>query len=133
MLSKPRIFYDSKSEVIKGQTLRVNCQSRNGTTPIVYHLLKASNILESRRVSSHEPAVFQQNPTEDTEYQCASDNCHSHQQMTSELLPVKVIGKLLSVRRNHVGLGLSFTLPKVPDCPGIVRTRQGGVGLVQSP
>uniref|UniRef100_A0A8P0TSR4 Platelet endothelial cell adhesion molecule n=1 Tax=Canis lupus familiaris TaxID=9615 RepID=A0A8P0TSR4_CANLF len=91
MLSKPRIFYDSSSEVIKGQTIAVSCQSINGTTPISYHLLKTSNILESRDMSSNEPAVFKDNPTKDTEYQCIVDNCHSHSEMVSEVLRVKVI------------------------------------------
>ncbi|KAM8773988.1 platelet endothelial cell adhesion molecule isoform 2-T3 [Rhynchonycteris naso] len=91
MLSKPRISYDSKSEVIKGQTIEVNCQSINGTPPITYYLLKTNSILESRTVNSNEPAVFRDNPTENAEYQCMADNCHSHTEMISELLPVKVI------------------------------------------
>nr|XP_055174411.1 platelet endothelial cell adhesion molecule isoform X5 [Nyctereutes procyonoides] len=98
MLSKPRIFYDSSSEVIKGQTIAVSCQSINGTTPISYHLLKTSNILESRDMSSNEPAVFKDNPTKDTEYQCIVDNCHSHSEMVSEVLRVKVIAPVDEVK-----------------------------------
>lgn len=122
MLSKPRIFYDSSSEVIKGQTIAVSCQSINGTTPISYHLLKTSNILESRDMSSNEPAVFKDNPTKDTEYQCIVDNCHSHSEMVSEVLRVKVIGKLLCLGRNLIVWGLYFTFSKVWGCPGIVCT-----------
>ncbi|XP_014387839.1 PREDICTED: platelet endothelial cell adhesion molecule isoform X5 [Myotis brandtii] len=98
MLSRPRIFYDSKSEVIKGQTIEVHCQSINGTTPISYHLLKASNIVENYTVGSNEPAVFKDNPTEDTEYQCLADNCHSSSAMISEPLVVKVIAPVVEVK-----------------------------------
>ncbi|XP_015427937.1 PREDICTED: platelet endothelial cell adhesion molecule isoform X5 [Myotis davidii] len=98
MLSKPRIFYDFKSEVIKGQTIEVHCQSINGTTPISYHLLKASNIVENYTVGSNEPAVFKDNPTEDTEYQCLADNCHSSSAIISEPLVVKVIAPVVEVK-----------------------------------
>ncbi|XP_034497765.1 platelet endothelial cell adhesion molecule isoform X3 [Ailuropoda melanoleuca] len=98
MLSKPRIFYDSSSEVIKGQTITVNCQSINGTPPISYHLLKANNILESRDMNSNEPAVFKDSPTKDVEYQCTVDNCHSHTEMVSEVLRVKVIAPVDEVK-----------------------------------
>ncbi|XP_054429007.1 platelet endothelial cell adhesion molecule isoform X3 [Pteronotus mesoamericanus] len=91
MLSKPRIFYDSKSEVIKGQTIEVKCQSINGTSPVSYRLLKRNNILKSHNVSSNEPAVFKDNPTEDTEYQCIAHNCHSRPEIFSDLLSIKVI------------------------------------------
>lgn len=95
MLSTPRIFYDTRSEVIKGHTVKIHCQTTNGTPPISYRLLKANKDLESRDMDSNEPAVFKDNPTEDTEYQCIVDNCHSHAEMITELLPLKVIGKLL--------------------------------------
>ncbi|XP_014314409.1 platelet endothelial cell adhesion molecule isoform X5 [Myotis lucifugus] len=98
MLSRPRIFYDFKSEVIKGQTIEVHCQSINGTTPISYHLLKASNIVENYTVGSNEPAVFKDNPTEDTEYQCLADNCHSSPAVISEPLVVKVIAPVVEVK-----------------------------------
>ncbi|KAM7067176.1 platelet endothelial cell adhesion molecule isoform 4-T6 [Molossus nigricans] len=98
MLSKPRIFYDSTFEVIKGQTIEVSCQSINGTSPISYHLLKATDILESRMVDSNEPAVFKDNPTEDTEYRCNASNCHSNSEMTSEPLMVKVIAPVIEVK-----------------------------------
>lgn len=98
MLSKPRIFYDFKSEVIKGQTIEVHCQSINGTTPISYHLLKASNIVENYTVGSNEPAVFKDNSTEDTEYQCLADNCHSSSAIISEPLVVKVIAPVVEVK-----------------------------------
>ncbi|XP_016060076.1 PREDICTED: platelet endothelial cell adhesion molecule isoform X1 [Miniopterus natalensis] len=98
MLSKPRIFHDSTSEVIKGQTIEIRCQSINGTFPISYHLLKASNTLESYTIDSNEPAVFKDNPTEDTEYQCLADNCHSHLEMASEILSVKVIAPVAEVK-----------------------------------
>ncbi|XP_036195859.1 platelet endothelial cell adhesion molecule isoform X5 [Myotis myotis] len=98
MLSRPRIFYDSTSEVIKGQTIEVHCQSINGTMPISYHLLKASNIVENYTVGSNEPAVFKDNPTEDTKYQCLADNCHSSSAMFSEPLVVKVIAPVVEVK-----------------------------------
>lgn len=105
MLSTPRIFYDSGSEVIKGQTITVSCQSVNGTAPISYHLLKVNAILDSHNMNSNEPAVFKDNPTKDVEYQCIVDNCHSHNAMVSEVLRVKVIGKLLCWRKKSCGLG----------------------------
>lgn len=97
MLSKPQIFYDSGSEVIKGQAIKVSCQSENGTSPISYRLLKANNILETRTVASNEPAVFTDNPTNDTEYQCFVKNCHSHTEMESKHLKVKVIAPVENV------------------------------------
>ncbi|XP_070250971.1 platelet endothelial cell adhesion molecule isoform X5 [Myotis yumanensis] len=97
MLSRPKIFYDSKSEVIKGQTIEVHCQSINGTMPISYHLLKASNVVENYTVGSNEPAVFKDNPTEDTKYQCLADNCHSSPAVISEPLVVKVIAPVVEV------------------------------------
>ncbi|XP_039715073.1 platelet endothelial cell adhesion molecule isoform X3 [Pteropus medius] len=97
-LSKPKIFYDTKSEVIKGHTVKVSCQTTNGTPPISYHLLKANNILDSRNMDSHEPAVFRDNPTEDAEYQCIVDNCHSHTEMITELLPLKVVAPVEEIK-----------------------------------
>nr|XP_008269937.2 platelet endothelial cell adhesion molecule isoform X1 [Oryctolagus cuniculus] len=105
MLSKPRISYDARSEVIKGQAIEVSCQS-NGTSPIYYHLLKANKVLESCTKDSNEPAVFKDNPTKDVEYQCIVDNCHSHAEMYSEVLKVKVIAPVdevkLSILLNEV-------------------------------
>ncbi|XP_059236250.1 platelet endothelial cell adhesion molecule isoform X1 [Mustela nigripes] len=98
MLSTPRIFYDSGSEVIKGQTIAVSCQSVNGTAPISYHLLKANTILYSHDMNSNEPAVFKDKPTKDVEYQCIVDNCHSHNEMVSEVLRVKVIAPVDEVK-----------------------------------
>lgn len=98
MLSKPRIVYDSRSEVIKGQAIKVNCQSVNGTSPISYRLFKASTVLETLKVGSNEPAVFKDNPTEDTEYQCVVNNCHSYTEMKSEILQVKVIAPVEEVK-----------------------------------
>ncbi|XP_053511336.1 platelet endothelial cell adhesion molecule isoform X2 [Artibeus jamaicensis] len=91
MLSKPRIFYESTSEVIKGQTIEVKCQSINGTSPISYRLVRTSGTSKGHNVSSNEPAVFKDNPTEDTEYHCVARNCHSHPEIHSDLLSVKVI------------------------------------------
>uniref|UniRef100_A0A8D1JIQ9 Platelet endothelial cell adhesion molecule n=1 Tax=Sus scrofa TaxID=9823 RepID=A0A8D1JIQ9_PIG len=98
MLSKPSIFHDSGSEVIKGQTIEVSCQSINGTSPISYQLLKGSDLLASQNVSSNEPAVFKDNPTKDVEYQCIADNCHSHAGMPSKVLRVKVIAPVEEVK-----------------------------------
>lgn len=105
MLSKPRIFHESRSEVIKGQTIEVSCQSINGTSPISYHLLKASSVLKKCSMSSNDPAVFKDNPTKDVEYQCIVDNCHSQNKMFSEVLRVKVIGKTLCYEKKPCGFG----------------------------
>ncbi|XP_028355044.1 platelet endothelial cell adhesion molecule isoform X2 [Physeter macrocephalus] len=98
MLSKPSIFHDSRSEVIKGQTIEVSCQSINGTSPIFYQLSKASKTLASQSMGSNEPAIFKDNPTKDVEYQCIADNCHSHTKLVSELLQVKVIAPVDEVK-----------------------------------
>uniref|UniRef100_H0XW39 Platelet endothelial cell adhesion molecule n=1 Tax=Otolemur garnettii TaxID=30611 RepID=H0XW39_OTOGA len=98
MLSKPRISHDMGSEVIKGQTIEVSCQSINGTSPISYQLLKANRVLGSRVESSNDPAVFRDNPTEDVEYQCVVDNCHSQAKMFSNVLRVKVIAPVNEVK-----------------------------------
>lgn len=108
MLAQPRILYDSKSEVIKGQTIDVKCQSINGTSPISYVLVKARRSLKSLNVSSNEPAVFKDNPTQDTEYQCIARNCHSHSEMFSDLLSVKVIGKLPFYEKKSCGIGALY-------------------------
>lgn len=105
MLSKPKIFRDSKSEVIKGQAIEVSCQSSDGTSPIFYQLFKANNVLKSHNMSSNEPAVFKDNPTKDVEYYCIVDNCHSHTKMVSEVLRVKVIGKLPCYEKKSRGIG----------------------------
>ncbi|CAN0124525.1 unnamed protein product, partial [Rangifer tarandus platyrhynchus] len=91
MLSKPSIFHDSRSEVIKGQTIEVSCQSINGTAPIFYQLSDASKLVANQSVGSNEPAIFRDKPMKDVEYWCSADNCHSHTKMFSEVLRVKVI------------------------------------------
>lgn len=121
MLSKPSIFHDSGSEVIKGQTIEVSCQSINGTSPISYQLLKGSDLLASQNVSSNEPAVFKDNPTKDVEYQCIADNCHSHAGMPSKVLRVKVIGKSLACGKNSCRTGALVRMFK-----GLEWTREAG-------
>ncbi|XP_008844788.1 platelet endothelial cell adhesion molecule isoform X2 [Nannospalax galili] len=91
MLSTPKIFHDAKSEIIKGHTISISCQSINGTAPITYHLLKAMNIFRSYTMTSNDHAIFTDRPIKDVEYQCMADNCHSHSEMVSEVLRVKVI------------------------------------------
>ncbi|XP_075850796.1 platelet endothelial cell adhesion molecule isoform X1 [Microcebus murinus] len=98
MLSEPRISHDAQSEVIKGQTIEVSCQSINGTWPIAYQLLKANRVLEGCTKNSNDPAVFKDKPTKDVEYQCVADNCHSHAKMFSEVLRVKVIAPVSEVK-----------------------------------
>ncbi|XP_053426763.1 platelet endothelial cell adhesion molecule [Nycticebus coucang] len=98
MLSNPRISHDVGSEVIKGQTIEVSCQSINGTSPISYQLLKANRVLGSHMEYSNDPAVFRDNPTEDVAYQCVADNCHSQAKMFSNVLRVKVIAPVSEVK-----------------------------------
>ena len=103
MLSKPSIFHDSRSEVIKGQTIEVRCQSINGTAPVFYQLSDASKPVANQSVGSNEPAIFRDKPMKDVEYWCSADNCHSHTKMFSEVLRVKVIGKSLCYEKNPWG------------------------------
>ncbi|XP_058140516.1 platelet endothelial cell adhesion molecule isoform X1 [Dasypus novemcinctus] len=98
MLSQPRIFHDTRSEVIKGQTIEISCQSINGTPPITYHLLKEEKILKSYNKSSNSPAIFKDNLTNDVKYQCRADNCHSTSEILSEVLLVKVIAPVDEVQ-----------------------------------
>uniref|UniRef100_A0A8C2MRE2 Platelet endothelial cell adhesion molecule n=1 Tax=Cricetulus griseus TaxID=10029 RepID=A0A8C2MRE2_CRIGR len=91
MLSKPRIFHDAKAEIIKGHAITISCQSVNGTAPVTYHLIKDTNVFLDRMVTSNDPAAFTDEPIEDVEYQCMANNCHSHPQLYSETLRVKVI------------------------------------------
>ncbi|XP_021489963.1 platelet endothelial cell adhesion molecule isoform X1 [Meriones unguiculatus] len=91
MLSKPRIFHDATSEIIKGHAVGIACHSINGTTPITYHLIKATRLFRSVMMNSNDPATFTDKPTKDVEYQCIVDNCHSHPQLHSEILKVGVI------------------------------------------
>lgn len=49
-------------------------------------------------MDSNEPAVFKDKPTKDVEYQCIADNCHSHTEMISEVLRVKVIAPVDQVK-----------------------------------
>lgn len=97
-ISEPRIFHDTKPEIIKGQAIRVSCQSLNGTAPITYYLLKGSDVLENITKSSNDPAVFQDNPTKDVEYKCIADNCHSFPAVSSEVLSIKVIAPVYQVK-----------------------------------
>lgn len=91
MLSKPSIFHDAKSEIIKGHAIGISCQSENGTAPITYHLMKAKSDFQTLEVTSNDPATFTDKPTRDMEYQCRADNCHSHPAVFSEILRVRVI------------------------------------------
>ncbi|XP_051035219.1 platelet endothelial cell adhesion molecule isoform X2 [Phodopus roborovskii] len=91
MLSKPRIFHDAKAEVIKGHAITISCQSINGTTPVTYHLIKATNVFLELKMKSNDPAAFTDKPLKDVEYQCMASNCHSHPDLHSEILRVKVI------------------------------------------
>ncbi|XP_049716143.1 platelet endothelial cell adhesion molecule isoform X3 [Elephas maximus indicus] len=97
MLSEPRIFYDTRSEVIKGRTIAISCHSTKGTLPISY-ILNASKILEYVQKSSNDPAVFEVKPTKDTEYQCIADNCHSRGKKISRVLKIKVIAPVDEVK-----------------------------------
>lgn len=119
MLSKPRIFYNSSSEVVKGQTIQISCQSINGTSPISYSLLKEGKLLERKYKDFNQPTVFKDQPTKDTEYQCIADNCHSHTNIVSKVLHVKVIGECQPGRS-----GPCDSFPKVWSCSGIVWTRE---------
>ncbi|XP_023585110.1 platelet endothelial cell adhesion molecule isoform X3 [Trichechus manatus latirostris] len=115
MLSEPWIFHDSRSEVVKGRTIAISCQSINGSLPISYHLLKANKTLESFQKSSSDPAVFKDKPTKDTEYQCIAENCHSHGKIISKVLRVKVIApveevKLTIMLSEEVESGKAFVL-----------------------
>ncbi|XP_023569634.1 platelet endothelial cell adhesion molecule isoform X1 [Octodon degus] len=114
-ISKPRIFHDTKSEIIKGQAVRISCQSENGTSPITYYLLRGSDILENITKTSNDPAVFRDNPTEDADYKCVADNCHSHLEASSEALSIKVIApvhqvKLSILRNSEVETGKEIVL-----------------------
>uniref|UniRef100_A0ABK0M4S8 Platelet endothelial cell adhesion molecule n=1 Tax=Rattus norvegicus TaxID=10116 RepID=A0ABK0M4S8_RAT len=91
MLSKPRIFHDAKFEIIKGQIIGISCQSVNGTAPITYRLLRAKSNFQTVQKNSNDPVTFTDKPTRDMEYQCIVDNCHSHPEVRSEILRVKVI------------------------------------------
>lgn len=97
MLSKPRIFHDAKAELIKGHAIAVSCQSINGTAPVTYSLLKARDVFHTLTVNSNHPVTFTDKPTKDVEYQCLADNCHSHPQLFSEILRVKVIAAVNEV------------------------------------
>ncbi|XP_027728651.1 platelet endothelial cell adhesion molecule isoform X2 [Vombatus ursinus] len=91
IVSKPRIFHNSKSEVIKGQLLELYCQSINGTPPIRYHLCKMNTCKSNQEMYSNEPARFLDRPTATTEYTCLAKNHHSQGSVTSEVLNVVVI------------------------------------------
>lgn len=108
MLSKPRISHDSGAEVVKGQTIQISCQSINGSAPISYQLVKAGSVLDTQYKDSSEPAVFKDKPTKDVTYQCIADNCHSHAEMASAALEVKVIAPVDEVK-------LSFLFSEVVE------------------
>ncbi|XP_040605888.1 platelet endothelial cell adhesion molecule isoform X3 [Mesocricetus auratus] len=91
MLSKPRIFHDAKAEVIKGHAITISCQSVNGTTPVTYTLIKGTSVFLDLQTSSNDPVTFTDKPTADVDYQCLASNCHSHPELHSEILQVKVI------------------------------------------
>lgn len=91
MLSKPRIFHDAKSEIIKGQAIGISCQSEKGTAPITYHLMKAKSDIQTLEMTSNDPATFTDKPTREVEYQCRAENCHSDPEVLSKILRVKVI------------------------------------------
>lgn len=119
MLSKPRIFHDAKSEIIKGQAVGISCQSANGTAPITYHLMKAKSNFQTLQMKSNDPATFTDKPTRDVEYQCIADNCHSHPEVHSDILRVKVIGEELCGEKQRWGsrlgvVGNHRTLPVHP-------------------
>lgn len=69
-------------------------------------------------MNSNEPAVFKDNPTKDVEYQCIVDNCHSHTEVVSEVLRVKVIGELLCWGKKSCGLGALLHIFKGLGLPG---------------
>lgn len=115
MLSKPRIFHDATSEIIKGHTIGIGCQSENGTAPISYHLIKAKSNFKTLEMTSNDPATFTDKPTRDVQYQCVADNCHSHSGVHSEILRVKVIAPVDEVMisilsSNEVQSGSEMTL-----------------------
>ncbi|XP_028721031.1 platelet endothelial cell adhesion molecule isoform X2 [Peromyscus leucopus] len=97
MLSKPRIFHDAKAEIIKGRPITISCQSTNGTAPVTYYLMKDTNIFRNLMMNSNDPAAFTDTPIKDVEYQCGADNCHSHPELHSEILRVKVIAPVHEV------------------------------------
>lgn len=99
MLSKPRIFHNAKFEIVKGQFIGISCQSVNGTAPITYRLIRAKSNFQTVQKNSNDPVTFTDKPTRDVEYQCIVDNCHSHPEVRSEILRVKVIGKWLYCER----------------------------------
>lgn len=115
MLSKPRIFHDSKSEIIKGQAISISCQSVNGTLPITYRLLKGADTFQSHSMNSDEPVVFVDRPTTDVEYQCLAENCHSYPELSSDVLQVKVLApvndvKISILEHNEVESGSQIVL-----------------------
>lgn len=124
MLSKPRIFHDAKAELIKGHAITISCQSINGTAPVTYNLLKATDSFQTRSMHSFQtrsmysnhPATFADKPTKDVEYQCIADNCHSHSELYSEILSVKVIGKPLCREDLEWGFSKAEGLESIRDC-----------------
>ncbi|XP_036612874.1 platelet endothelial cell adhesion molecule isoform X2 [Trichosurus vulpecula] len=91
IVSKPRIFRNSKSEVIKGQQFELSCQSINGTPPIRYHLCIMNACKKQQKMYSNEPAKFFERPTATTEYTCVAENHHSQGSVASDVLNVVVI------------------------------------------
>ncbi|XP_021569266.1 platelet endothelial cell adhesion molecule [Carlito syrichta] len=114
MLSRPRISHDAGPEVIRGQSVEIHCQSTNGTWPVSYQLRKAGEVLERLTQGSNDPAVFRDSPPTDVEYQCGADNCHSHAEMLSEVLRVRVVVPVdqvqLSILRSEVASGEDLVL-----------------------
>ncbi|XP_074116624.1 platelet endothelial cell adhesion molecule isoform X2 [Sminthopsis crassicaudata] len=91
IVSKPRIFHNSESEVIKGHPLLLYCQSIQGTPPITYHLCKMNTCKSQQEMYSNEPAIFSDKPTATTEYTCVAKNHHSQGSVASDVLKVVVI------------------------------------------
>ncbi|XP_068920066.1 platelet endothelial cell adhesion molecule isoform X3 [Petaurus breviceps papuanus] len=91
IVSKPRIFHNSESEVIKGQLLELYCQSINGTPPIRYRLCKMNVCKNQQVIFSNQPARFLDRPTATMEYTCVAENHHSQGSVTSDVLNVVVI------------------------------------------
>ncbi|XP_074080881.1 platelet endothelial cell adhesion molecule isoform X2 [Macrotis lagotis] len=97
IVSKPRIYHGSKSEVIQGRSLNLYCQSINGTPPIIYNLCKMNICMITKKMYSNEPALFTVNPSATTEYTCVAKNHHSKGSVTSDVLNVEVIVPVVRV------------------------------------
>uniref|UniRef100_F6U0Z2 Platelet endothelial cell adhesion molecule n=1 Tax=Monodelphis domestica TaxID=13616 RepID=F6U0Z2_MONDO len=97
IVSKPKIFHNSASEVITGKLLEIYCQSTNGTPPIMYYLCKMNLCANQKEMYSNEPVKFLDTPTANTEYTCIAKNHHSQGTMDSDVLNVVVIAPVAKV------------------------------------